>query len=359
MPDRIDGRNRVAPTSPPRPSYTVASGDTLYAIAKKVLGDGERWREIADLNKDRLPNPNVLRIGQVLRLPGKAEEENPVEPEKPVAPVQQPDRYEGEVDSKGNWSVKLANEFSQYVNKHVLELKNAGVEVDCSDLAAKLLIDFSKEKGIRNPIGVVAKEYIYTPENNGGLPNVNGPNVFISGINADNLAKEWTKDVNDADGNGVKGHDESGRVDIADLRPGDILFYDWDGDGEVNHTVNIVKVDKNDKSVTIAYGTYDNLNPDVQPVTWENLDLSPIQYLELKPGTEEYQKWLGPQNQIWGVRRYNFLPNQIENSPAKPIDPPAKKEAPIDPPAKKETKPEPRKNRRGGLLDVLKILLGG
>lgn len=55
-------------------SYKVKSGDTLGSIALKQLGATGRWREIAELNM--LVNPNVLTIGQVLKLPIVGEPEN-------------------------------------------------------------------------------------------------------------------------------------------------------------------------------------------------------------------------------------------------------------------------------------------
>lgn len=54
---------------PPVNSYTVAKGDTLWAIAKKLLGDGSRWPEIHSLNKDKVSNPNRIYPGQVLSIP--------------------------------------------------------------------------------------------------------------------------------------------------------------------------------------------------------------------------------------------------------------------------------------------------
>lgn len=334
MPNRVDDR-RIS-SQPSQNTYRVASGDTLASIAQKRLGDSNRWSDIFNMNRDRIADPNVIQVGQILRMPTK----NGSQPKEEVGsmPADKPI-----IDSKGNWSVQLANEFGEYVNQHSLDLKNQGYEVDCADLAGKLLKDFCAEKGITNPLGVISKEYIYTPQNSGGLANVNGPNVFMPNIQADSLAKENTKSVNDTDGDGVAGSDRSGAVDVADLRAGDILFYDWDGDGEVNHTVNVVKVDKNSGNVTIAYGSYDNINPEVQPVTWGNLDLTPIQYIELKPGSEEYQKWLGSQNNIWGVRRYNFLPDQakdaVQPKPAEPkVETPKVEEKAETPPAQ-ETKP--------------------
>ena len=67
----------VATVSKPRPTesapkaktYTVVSGDTLWAIAKKHLGNGSRYTEIYNLNKDKINNPNLIYPGQVLILP--------------------------------------------------------------------------------------------------------------------------------------------------------------------------------------------------------------------------------------------------------------------------------------------------
>ena len=47
-------------------SYKVKEGDTLYTIAKKELGNGEKYRELVTLNK--LGNPREIEIGQVIRL---------------------------------------------------------------------------------------------------------------------------------------------------------------------------------------------------------------------------------------------------------------------------------------------------
>lgn len=47
-------------------TYTVKKGDTLYAICKKQLGDGNKYKEVA--KKNNISNPNVIRVGQVLKL---------------------------------------------------------------------------------------------------------------------------------------------------------------------------------------------------------------------------------------------------------------------------------------------------
>lgn len=46
--------------------YTVVQGDTLWAIAKRFLGDGSRYKELAGLNG--IQNPNLIYPGQVIRL---------------------------------------------------------------------------------------------------------------------------------------------------------------------------------------------------------------------------------------------------------------------------------------------------
>ena len=50
-------------------SYTVVKGDTLSGIAKKFYGKANLWTKIHAANKDQVPNPDVIRPGQVLRIP--------------------------------------------------------------------------------------------------------------------------------------------------------------------------------------------------------------------------------------------------------------------------------------------------
>ena len=54
-------------TKTPAKSYTVKKGDSLWNIAKKELGNGTKYKEIAKINN--LANPNLIYPGQVLRLP--------------------------------------------------------------------------------------------------------------------------------------------------------------------------------------------------------------------------------------------------------------------------------------------------
>jgi nucleoid-associated protein YgaU len=49
--------------------YTVQSGDYLYKIAQKQLGDGNRFPEITKLNSDVLSGSDRLQVGMKLRIP--------------------------------------------------------------------------------------------------------------------------------------------------------------------------------------------------------------------------------------------------------------------------------------------------
>jgi len=58
----------IAP--PPEPkTHTVVSGDTLSKLARQFYGDGNKYMKIFDANKDQLKDPNVIKIGQVLKIP--------------------------------------------------------------------------------------------------------------------------------------------------------------------------------------------------------------------------------------------------------------------------------------------------
>jgi len=50
--------------------HTVVKGDTLSAIAKKTLGNANRYMEIFEANKPMLKHPDKIYPGQVLRIPG-------------------------------------------------------------------------------------------------------------------------------------------------------------------------------------------------------------------------------------------------------------------------------------------------
>ena len=63
--------NRSVEKSIPK-TYTVVSGDNLWTIAQRLLGDGSRWNEIYSYNNNRSiigGNPNLIRPGQVLSIP--------------------------------------------------------------------------------------------------------------------------------------------------------------------------------------------------------------------------------------------------------------------------------------------------
>ena len=51
-------------------TYTVKSGDTLSAIAKEHLGNANAYMKIFEANRDQLSDPDKIKPGQVLKIPG-------------------------------------------------------------------------------------------------------------------------------------------------------------------------------------------------------------------------------------------------------------------------------------------------
>ncbi|MDP7723776.1 LysM peptidoglycan-binding domain-containing protein [Mycobacterium sp. TY814] len=68
-----EGQAEPAPEAPPAEpepaarTYTVESGDTLWAIAERFYGDGSKYQVIADASG--IPNPDLIHPGQVLTIP--------------------------------------------------------------------------------------------------------------------------------------------------------------------------------------------------------------------------------------------------------------------------------------------------
>lgn len=74
--DVQSGGSSTAPSAPgPAPAaprtYTVAAGDSLSKIAKKLYGDANKWKRIFDANRDTVKNPDLIHPGQVLKIPEK------------------------------------------------------------------------------------------------------------------------------------------------------------------------------------------------------------------------------------------------------------------------------------------------
>ncbi|MER6853627.1 N-acetylmuramoyl-L-alanine amidase [Streptomyces flaveolus] len=67
--ERLGAGSSSGTGSPDGTTYTVKQGDTLWSIAAGRLGDGNRWREIAALNK--LADADEIAPGQKLKLPEK------------------------------------------------------------------------------------------------------------------------------------------------------------------------------------------------------------------------------------------------------------------------------------------------
>jgi len=49
--------------------YIVKSGDSLSKIAKSRFGDAQLWKKIHEVNKDTIPNPDLIYPGQKIIIP--------------------------------------------------------------------------------------------------------------------------------------------------------------------------------------------------------------------------------------------------------------------------------------------------
>lgn len=61
-------------------TYTVIAGDSLSKIAKQYYGNASRWRKIFEANRDQISNPDLIRPGQVLKIPTDSQSSHTEEP---------------------------------------------------------------------------------------------------------------------------------------------------------------------------------------------------------------------------------------------------------------------------------------
>ena len=55
--------------APKADSHTVLRGESLWLIAKKYYGDGSKWRQIYEANKNTISDPNRIREGMNIIIP--------------------------------------------------------------------------------------------------------------------------------------------------------------------------------------------------------------------------------------------------------------------------------------------------
>ena len=67
--EHVDDRLHVANAGQAGDFYTVKSGDTLSAIAKRQYGDANKYNVIFEANKPMLSDPDKIYPGQTLRVP--------------------------------------------------------------------------------------------------------------------------------------------------------------------------------------------------------------------------------------------------------------------------------------------------
>ncbi len=62
-------QNEAVAADPPLTAwYTIRPGDTIEGLTVRYLGSRDRWRENAELNKERFPNPHRIEPGEHIQL---------------------------------------------------------------------------------------------------------------------------------------------------------------------------------------------------------------------------------------------------------------------------------------------------
>lgn len=57
------------PVAPPAVFYSVVSGDSLWKIAQKHYGDGNKWNALFEANREVIKDPDLIYPGQQIRVP--------------------------------------------------------------------------------------------------------------------------------------------------------------------------------------------------------------------------------------------------------------------------------------------------
>ena len=70
-PDR-DARSEAASSVDEGTIYAVESGDSLSKIAKHFCAGASVWKQVLEVNRDQLTDPDRIKPGQMLKIPAKS-----------------------------------------------------------------------------------------------------------------------------------------------------------------------------------------------------------------------------------------------------------------------------------------------
>ncbi len=65
----IDTSLAPKPPEAAEETYTVRPGDTLSKISKQFYGEAGKYMRIFEANRDQLSDPNLIKVGQKLKIP--------------------------------------------------------------------------------------------------------------------------------------------------------------------------------------------------------------------------------------------------------------------------------------------------
>ncbi|HEY9765526.1 MAG TPA: LysM peptidoglycan-binding domain-containing protein, partial [Chroococcales cyanobacterium] len=241
-------------------SYTVQKGDTLSAIAKKTLGDGNRWREIYELNKATIKDPNVIYPGMVLRLPTTA---SPSKPSTPPATNPSPDF----IDKAIEFLKKGFSSAVEAIKKLLAPAPGDGPQIVQG--ALKL-----HQSGYRYPENLTDK-YRHVPGKIGCCADFVCDSYKEAGhdINADMVAKGYNPHYCPSQ---IKYFEKEQKLlsPSANCQVGDVLFFDWDGGGksDPDHVAIVSKVDSKGRPVEMIESASFNSLTDIKAISWNPPD---------------------------------------------------------------------------------------
>ena len=69
----VEGGSASTEESIGEQTYTVQKGDTLSHVAQQFYGKASGWNRIFEANRDQLDDPDLIRPGQVLKIPAGAD----------------------------------------------------------------------------------------------------------------------------------------------------------------------------------------------------------------------------------------------------------------------------------------------